>query len=66
MRADQQVDGVDVFETYASVVSWITVRMLMMLSITMSLDTQQVDYTNTFCQTPLDQVVYVELPRGFE
>ena len=66
VRGDQQIDGVDVFETYAPVVSWITVRLLMILSITMGLYTQQVDYTNAFCQAPLDQVVYVELPRGFE
>ena len=34
--------------------------------ITMGLSTQQVDYTNVFCWAPLDQVVYIELPRGFE
>ena len=32
----------------------------------MALCTQHVDYTNAFCQAPLDQTVYVELPRGFE
>ena len=56
----------DVFEAYAPVVSWITVRLLLVLSIVMVLCTQQVDYTNTFCQASLDQTVYVELPRGFE
>ena len=47
-------------------VSCITIRLLTILSITMGLITQQVDYTNSFCQAPLDQVVYVEIPRGFE
>ena len=56
----------DVFEIYAPVVSWITVRLLLVLSILMELCNQQVDYTNAFCQAPLYQTVYVGLPRGFE
>ena len=66
VRGDQQVDGVDVFETFAPVVVWITVRILLILSMILSLETQQVDYTNAFCQAPLDQTVFVELPAGFE
>lgn len=66
VRGDQHVDGVDVFETYDPVVSWITVQLLTIVSIILGLSTQQVDYTDTFCQAPLDQVVYVALPRGFE
>ena len=56
----------DVFETYTPVVSWITVRLLLVLSIVLGLETQQVDYTNVFCQEPLDQTVFVELPHGLE
>ena len=66
VRGDQQIDGVDVFETYAPVVSWITVRILLVLSLVLGLATQQVDYTNAFCQAPLNQTVFVELTKGFE
>ena len=66
IRGDQQIDGIDVFYTYAPVVSWITVRLLLVLSLILGLQTQQVDYTNAFCQAPLEQTVFVELPRGFE
>ena len=66
VRGDQQIEGVDVFDTYAPVVSWITVRLLLVLSIIFTMQTQQVDYTNAFCQAPLDQTVFVELPNGFE
>ena len=66
VRGDQQIEGLDVFETYAPVVSWITVRILLVLSIVLGLKTQQVDYTNAFCQAPLEQTVFVELPKGFE
>ena len=66
VRGDQQIEGVDVFDTYAPVVSWITVRLLLVMSIVFNLCTQQVDYTNAFCQAPLDQTIFVELPGGFE
>ena len=66
MRGDQQVDGVDVFETFVQVVAWITVRILLILSMILNLQTRQVDYTNGFCQAPLDQTVFFELPAGFE
>ena len=66
VRGYQHIEGVDVFETYATVFSWITFRLLLVLSLTLSLYTQQVDYTNAFCQDPLDQTVFVELPQGFE
>ena len=42
------MDGVDVFEKCAPVVAWITVRILLILSMILNLETQQVDYTNAF------------------
>ena len=64
VRGDQQIEGVNFFDTYASVVAWITVGILLVLSLVLNLHTQQVDYTNTFYQAPLDQTGYVELPQG--
>ena len=49
VRGDQQIDEVDVFEKYALVISWITVRMLLVLSLVLSLENQQVNYTSAFC-----------------
>ena len=53
VRGDQQIEGLDVFETFEPVVAWITVRLLLILSMILQLNTQQVDYTNAFCQAPL-------------
>jgi hypothetical protein len=64
-RGDCQIEGVDFFDTYAPVVSWTTVRTLLVLSIVLGLCTKQVDYTLAFCQAPIDTDVYVEMPRGF-
>ena len=66
VRGDQQIEGVDVFETYDHVVSWITVRIFLVMSLILSFNTQQTDYTNAFYQAPLENNVFVELPQGFE
>ena len=66
VRGDQQLEGIDYFETYAPVVQWSTVRMLLVLSVALNLVTKQVDYTNAFVQAPLKDTVYMELPRCFE
>jgi len=50
-RKDQQVYGVDYFDTFAPVVSWTTVRILLILSVSLELDTKQVDYTCAFLHT---------------
>ena len=66
VHGDHQIEGIYVFDTYAPVVSWITVRLLLVISLIFGLDTQQMDYTTSFYQVPLDETVFVELPRGFE
>lgn len=68
VRGDCQIDGVDVFDTFAPVVSWTTVRLLLILSVVLKLSTTQVDYTAAFVQAPLGEheEVFVEMPRGFK
>jgi len=63
---DQQVKGVDFFETYAPVVAWSTVHLLMVLSVVLGLWSVQVDYTNTFIQAPISDEIYCEMPQLFE
>jgi Reverse transcriptase (RNA-dependent DNA polymerase) len=65
VRGDQQIEGVDFFDTYAPVVQWSTVRLLLMISLMMGLATQQVDYTCAFLHAPIHEDVYCEMPRGF-
>jgi Reverse transcriptase (RNA-dependent DNA polymerase). len=47
-------------------VQWSTIRILLILSITLSLATKQVDYVSAFCQAPIDDDVYIDLPRGWQ
>ena len=58
--------GVDYWETYAPVVNWISVRLLLVLSIIHKLDTKSIDFVLAFPQASLDRDVFMEMPYGFE
>ena len=81
VRGDRQIEGVDYFETFAPVVAWTTVRLLLILSVILGLYTMQVDYTAAFVHADIDRDpnwdtmtelerdrsgVYIEMPRGFK
>ena len=66
VRGDLQKAGVDYFETYAPVVQWSTVRLLLTLVLSKGWCTRQVDYTNAFAQADLKEEIYIEPPRGFQ
>ena len=66
VRGDQQVEGIDFFETFAPVVSWTTVRLLLILSVHLNLASMQVDYTSAFLHATIDDTVFVDMPRGFK
>jgi hypothetical protein len=65
-RGFEQVEGVDYFETFSPVVMWLTVRLLLIMSILLNLETTQIDYTAAFVHAPIDCLVYVEMPPGFK
>jgi hypothetical protein len=44
----RQIEGIDFFETFAPVVNWTTVRLLLVLSQVLNLSTKQVDFTVAF------------------
>ena len=64
-RGDLQEEGVDYFETYAPVVQWSTIRLLLSTVLTEGWATRQVDYTNAFAQATLKERVFMEPPRMF-
>ena len=64
-RGDRQVEGVDYFEKYAPVVSWSTVRLVLIMAIHLGWATRQIDFSNAFVQADLKEEVYLSLPPGF-
>ena len=63
VRGDRQIEGVDYFETFAPVVQWATVRLLLIFTIHLNLANIQVDYTSDFLHADIDQEVFIEMPR---
>ena len=62
----KQIEGYDYFKTHSPVVMWMLVRLLLVMSILLNLETSQIDYTATFVHKPIDYLVYVEAPVGFQ
>lgn len=64
----QQQHGIDYSETYSPVVSWSTVRILMILSKIFNMKMRQVDYVQAFPQAtlPEGENVYMEIPDGYD
>jgi Reverse transcriptase (RNA-dependent DNA polymerase) len=55
VRGDRQREGIDYFDTYAPVVNWQTVRLMLVLSIILGLATKQADNTAAFVHAPIDR-----------
>ncbi len=68
LRGDLQIDGVDVFDTFAPVVTSSTVRLIMVIAITFGLHTRCIDFTNAFVHgfLKLDKIIFLEIPKGWE
>ena len=60
----QQQWGINYWETYASVVNWVSVRFLLIISQLSGLETQVLDFVLTFPQAKLDVPVYMKIPPG--
>jgi hypothetical protein len=66
VRGDvQKLEGGGSVDSYSPVVSWVTVRLMLILSLILSLKTTQIDFSNAFAQADLKEPVYLALPRGF-
>ncbi len=66
-RGNQQLEGIDFFETYAPVVQWTTIRLMFILEILLGLKSKQGDVTCAFLHADLEpgENVYVDMPLGF-
>jgi hypothetical protein len=65
-RGFEQIEGINYFETFAPVVQWMTVRVILIMTILLNLDNKQIDYTAAFMQAPINHDVYVEMPKLFQ
>ena len=67
VRGDvQKLRGGGDVQTFAPVVSWVTVRLMLILSLILALKNTQIDFSNAFAQADLEDYVYLDLPKGFD
>ncbi len=64
MHGGQQTLGQDYRETYAPVVTWASVWLLLIVAIIHGLSLKSINFVLTFPQADLDVPVYMELPVG--
>jgi hypothetical protein len=61
----QQIEGINFWETYAPVVTWSTVRLVLILSLISGMQSRQVDYVQAYTQAPIDCEIYMCVPAQF-
>ena len=63
-----QLEGIGFFETYAPVVQWTTVILMIILEVLLGLKSKQVHVTSAFIHAYLGRYekLFVDMPRGFE
>ncbi len=54
------------WETYAPIVNWSTVRLVMILSLLNGFYSRQIDFVQAYTQAPLDCPIYMEVPAGYD
>ena len=66
-RGDKQLGVIDFFETYAPVVQWTTIWLMLILEILLVLKSKQGNVLCAFLHGELEpgENVYVEMPLGF-
>ena len=64
---DQQLEGIDFFETYAPVVQWTMICLMFILEVLLGLKSMQDDVTCAFLHADLEEnkTVYIDMPMGF-
>jgi len=58
--------GIDYTETFALVVKWNTIRLLFALAAFYDLELVQMDAITAFLNRDLDEIIYMDLPKGYE
>ena len=61
-----QIHGETYWDTYAPVVNWISIRMMLTLSVIHNLYTTSIDFTLAFPQAEVETTIYMEIPLGCE
>jgi len=62
----QQVFGINYWETYAPVVMWMTIRLIITLAKVKGWYSRQLDFVLAYPQAEIEGDIYMKLPKGFK
>jgi hypothetical protein len=66
LHGGKQVYGMNYFETYAPVVTWFAIRLMIVFCIVFCWALWQVDFVIGYPQAPVEMDIYMELPQGIK
>jgi hypothetical protein len=66
LHGRKQVYGMNSFETYAPVVTWVAIRLMIISGIIFFLALWQVDFVMAFPQALIEMGIFMELPQGIQ
>ena len=64
IHGGKQTFGVNYFDTYAPVVTWFAIRLIIIFAVSLKYCLKQVDFVMAFPQAPIENDMYMELPAG--
>jgi hypothetical protein len=64
LHGGKQVFGMNYYKTYAPVVTWFVIRLLIVIGIIFDWALRQVDFIMAYPQAPIKCDMYMELPQG--
>lgn len=65
LHGGKQEHGVNFWETYAPVVTWCAIRLVLILSLLRGWKTRQIDFVLAFPQADIEVPMYMSIPDGF-
>ncbi|KAL3786278.1 hypothetical protein HJC23_005356 [Cyclotella cryptica] len=63
LHGGKQVYRMNYFETYAPVVTWFAIRLIIVMAILFTLSLRQIDFVQAYPQAPIETDMYMECPR---
>jgi len=62
----QLIHGVSYWETFAPMVMWTTIQLVLSLIIIHGWESQQLDFMLAYPQADIEEAIYMKLSKGFE
>ena len=62
----KQQFGVNYFDTYAPVVTWFGIRLMLIFALLFGWSLRQIDFVQAYPQAPIEQDMLIELPQGIK